>query len=87
MDIDAVYTWVNHSDPQWVEWYAKAQNDLPSPAQSHESANNIARFQSRNELLYSIRSIRKYAPWIDKIFVVTNCSLPNTVMEDAKVFQ
>ena len=85
MDIDAVYTWVNHSDPEWVEWYETAQNNLPSSAQSHESANNLARFQSRNELFYSIRSIRRYAPWIDRIFVVTNCALPNTVMEDAKV--
>jgi Stealth protein CR2, conserved region 2/Stealth protein CR3, conserved region 3 len=85
--IDAVYTWVNHCDPAWVDAYSAVQKELVGVAQSHESVNDIARFQSRDELIYSIKSVRRYAPWIDKIFVVTNCSLPIAVLEDQKVIR
>jgi len=30
-----------------------------------------------NELLYSLRSIERYAPWVRKIFIVTNGQIPN----------
>ncbi len=87
MGIDAVYTWVNHSDPAWVEAYSAVQNELLDATQSHESVNDIARFQSRDELIYSIRSVRRYAPWIENVFVVTNCALPRAVLDDKKVFR
>jgi hypothetical protein len=86
MTIDAVYTWVNHRDPAWMAAYSAVQNDAVDTTNSHESANDIARFQSRNELVYSIKSVRRFAPWIDRIFVVTNCSLPTAIVEDQKVF-
>jgi len=84
--IDAVYTWVNHCDPAWVAAYSSVQAEIAGVAQSHESVNDIARFQNRDELLYSIKSVRRYAPWIDRIFVVTNCTLPTALRGEDKIF-
>lgn len=85
MSIDAVYTWVNHQDPQWVEWHTAARAELADPTKHLPSALDSARFHNRNELQYSIRSLHKYAPWINNIFVVTNCALPEIIAKDPKV--
>ena len=66
--VDVVYTWVNNSDPEWIRMYQEACGLQASAEQSHKTANNPARFQNRNELLYSIKSIRRYAPWVRRIF-------------------
>lgn len=86
MSIDVVYTWVNHKDLEWQQKYRKALRDEVVPADAHKSIYDIARFQNRNELYYSIKSVRKYAPWVDKIFVVTNCKLPEWAEFDSGIF-
>ncbi|MEZ5567017.1 MAG: stealth conserved region 3 domain-containing protein [Halioglobus sp.] len=73
--VDAVYTWVNSDDPNWQKLYANEKDRL-SIQHAHESVDNPARFKSRNEIVYSVRSIRRYASWIDRIFIVSNCALP-----------
>jgi len=75
-EVDAVYTWVNSDDPQWQKLYAEEKDRQSSSRQVHPSVDNPARFQSRDEIVYSIRSIRSYAPWIRKIHVLSNCALP-----------
>jgi hypothetical protein len=35
------------------------------------------RFGDNNELLYSLRSLDKFAPWIRKVYIVTNGQVPN----------
>ena len=35
------------------------------------------RFADNNELKYSLRSVEKYAPWVRKIFIVTNGQIPS----------
>eukprot|EP01028_Stygiella_incarcerata_P010817 TRINITY_DN581_c0_g2_i1.p1 TRINITY_DN581_c0_g2~~TRINITY_DN581_c0_g2_i1.p1 ORF type:complete len:1327 (-),score=320.26 TRINITY_DN581_c0_g2_i1:960-4940(-) len=35
------------------------------------------RFRDNNELLFSLRSIEKHAPWVRKIFLVTNGQVPS----------
>lgn len=74
--IDAVYTWVNHGDPAWQALYGQANKDEKIAEGEHDSARNSARFYSRNELYYSIKSLKKYAPWIRTIYVVSNCERP-----------
>jgi hypothetical protein len=85
--VDVVYTWVNHDDPEWIESYHKACNDYAPDASAHISVNNPARFQSRDEIVYSIRSVRRFAAWIDRIFVVTNCALPAELIGDSGVIR
>ena len=42
----------------------------------HEEAANAARFLSRDELRYSLRSLHMYAPWVRNIFLVTDDQMP-----------
>ena len=74
--IDAVYTWVNHRDPTWQALYGQASKNEKIIEGEHDSARSGARFYSRDELYYSIKSLRKYAPWIRTIYIVSNCARP-----------
>lgn len=74
--IDIVYTWVNASDPLWQvqrAYYVKQEKGLS------RDANLSCRFRSRDELRYSLRSIRKFAPYVRKIFIVTNGQKPSWI--------
>jgi hypothetical protein len=66
--IDAVYTWVNHADVDWQEHW---QSTFP------EEAFDPDRYTSNDELRYSLRSLNKYAPWLRKIYIVSNCRQPS----------
>lgn len=71
-NIDLVYLWVDGNDPQWQAKRAVALGD----AESKSSANCEGRYANHDELLYSLRSIEKYAPWIHNIFIVTDNQTP-----------
>ena len=47
--------------------------DLGDP---HADQAAPSRFQDNNELLYSLRSVSKYAPWLRRIYLVTNGQVP-----------
>ena len=73
--IDAVYTWVDGSDRDWQR--SKAQALHLSDTDSHiQNAVDEARFADHDELRYSLRSIEQYAPWINKIWIVTAGQTP-----------
>ena len=73
MKIDIVYTWVNGQDPVWKNKKLAKLNSLGSVL---PESNNDARFMDNNELLYSLRSINMFAPWVNKIFIVTDNQIP-----------
>ena len=64
--MDAVITYVNGSDPQWQALYA-----------AHSGAEPSKRFRDWGMLPLQIRSIRKYLPFVDRIFLVV--ALPSQV--------
>ncbi|MFF8954318.1 stealth family protein [Streptomyces sp. NPDC014894] len=70
--VDAVYTWVDGQDPAWLRRRQEAQGQP-----YHEEAANTARFASRDELRYSLRSLRQNAPWIRRVFLVTDDQTPS----------
>ncbi len=72
MDIDLVYLWVDGSDP---EWQAKRSAFLGAKGEE-TSADCKGRYADNGELKYSLRSVEKYAPWIRKIFIVTDAQVP-----------
>ncbi|EMY35719.1 transferase, partial [Arthrobacter crystallopoietes BAB-32] len=72
--IDAVYTWVDDTDPEWRK--SRDQYTIDS-GRLHAESSSAARFTNRNELKYSIRSLRMFAPWIRKIFIVTAGQTPD----------
>lgn len=72
--IDAVYTWVDGADPAWRgrrQAALEAAGLNPSPADGGES-----RYSSRDELRFSLRSLAMYAPWISRIWIVTDRQRP-----------
>jgi hypothetical protein len=72
--IDVVYTWVNDQDPTW----RKLREDATGVPLKNEvdDGKSLDRFVNRDELRYSLRSVVRYAPWVRKIYVVTNCAPP-----------
>jgi len=71
-DIDLVFTWVNSDDPDWQELYAEHGPEL----EVGTDATSISRFFSRDELMYALRSWDTYAPFINKVYIVSNCAPP-----------
>ncbi|WP_246607156.1 stealth family protein [Paractinoplanes toevensis] len=73
--IDAVFTWVDGDDPDWLE-RKNATLAAIGAQQINAVAANQSRFTSRDELKYALRSIVAFAPWIRRIHVVTDDQLP-----------
>lgn len=71
IDVDLVYLWVNGNDPEWI---AKRNTYIGKPTGTQENCKG--RFVENGELKYSLRSVEKYAPWIRKIFIVTDNQVP-----------
>ncbi|MYR40628.1 UDP-N-acetylglucosamine-lysosomal-acetylglucosaminephosphotransferase [Streptomyces sp. SID5910] len=82
--IDVVYTWVDDSDPEWRASRNLARHELTGAQGTglHEQAANDARYTSRDELKYSLRSIHQYAPWVRNIFLVTAGQVPSWLNTD-----
>lgn len=74
--IDAVYTWVNHADADWQAMWCDAFPDEDFDPD---------RYTNNDELRYSLRSLHKYAPWLNKIYVVSNCNQPDWLRSDNKI--
>lgn len=73
MDIDLVYLWVCGSDPVWV---AKRDSCIGKPIEG-SSIHCAGRYNDNGELRYSLRSVEKYAPWVHRIFIVTDNQVPD----------
>ncbi|MBL1291558.1 stealth family protein [Streptomyces sp. For3] len=70
--VDAVYTWVDGADPEWIRRRATALGRTDY----HEQAISAARFTSRDELRYSLRSLHQFAPWLRTVYLVTDGQVP-----------
>lgn len=73
MRIDVVYTWVDGDDPIWR---ARKINVLQAHGKTAPAASHAARFRSAGEIRHSIASVLTYAPWVNRIFVVTDGQRP-----------
>jgi hypothetical protein len=78
--VDVVYTWVDGNDPQWQARRAAA-GDTPPELHNWEAVND-ARFMSRDELRYSLRSLHLNAPWVRDIYLVTDGQTPHWLNTD-----
>lgn len=81
--IDAVYTWCDGSDPQFRKQRQERFVQLNIPFVEDNSGE--LRFYDNNELLYSLRSLHKNAPWINRIFIVTNKQKPDWLVPHPKI--
>jgi hypothetical protein len=67
--IDAVITWVDGNDPNHQ---LKLEKALGGKVRKHIPGADVTRFGNLNELKYSLLSILTFAPFIRKIFIVTD---------------
>lgn len=82
--IDVVYTWVDDSDPVWQQARRERQQAAGDTGQDRRAAGD-ARFRNRDELRYSLRSIHAFAPWVNKIYLVTAGQRPAWLLDDDRV--
>lgn len=92
--VDVVYTWVNGEDKEWKKRKAKALGSKEStvlPVASHKN-----RFVDNNELRYSLRSLEKFCPWVNHIYIVTDRQVPQwldldnpriTIVDHTEIFR
>ena len=71
--LDVVYTWVDGADAELAARRARYLGERPGLA-SH--AANASRFTDHEELRYSLRSLRMYAPFVRHVYVVTDGQVP-----------
>ncbi|MFJ1703771.1 Stealth CR1 domain-containing protein [Kitasatospora sp. NPDC088346] len=76
--VDAVYTWVDDSDPRWRAARARraAQHPADGTRPGTGPGTEVQRFRNRDELRYSLRSLAMYAPWIRHVHLVTDGQVP-----------
>lgn len=73
MAVDAVITWVDGNDPAHrakLAAYLQSIGGRPPPAAK------AARFHDSGEIDWCVASIMRHAPWIDRIFIVTDGQVP-----------
>lgn len=69
--IDMVYLWCDGNDPKFVA----RKNELLTGKERKRTAGAV-RFWDNEELRYSLRSLEKYAPWINHVYIITDRQVP-----------
>jgi hypothetical protein len=78
--IDVVYTWVDDTDPAWLDRFTAAREH--SGLLGHDAATSN-RYVNRDELRYSLRSLHHFADFVRHIYVVTDQQVPSWLDTDA----
>lgn len=71
--IDFIVTWVNANDLEWRNEKEKWEKKL----EINNKLNGEERYRDWDFMRYWFRTVEKYAPWVNKIFFVTQGHLPN----------
>jgi len=74
-NIDFVVPWVDGDDPEWLELFNKYSPTKISA--SHDYYSSKKRYEDIGLLRYWFRCVEKNAPWVNKIFFVTNGQKPD----------
>jgi hypothetical protein len=82
-EVDAVYMWVDGNDPKIREKRLKYLGMEQKKLDVQSAAKG--RFYDNEELKYSFRSLEKYAPWIRKIFLITDAQVPKWFKDNSKI--
>lgn len=70
--IDFVVTWLDSSDPEWQKEFARYKKETTGNTDS-------ARFRNLDIFKYWFRAVETYAPWVNKVFLVTNGTFPKWI--------
>jgi len=80
-DIDIVFSWVDGNDVD----YQRERATRMLGCVVGEGDDSPARFRHIEELRYALRSVYMFAPWVRRIFVVTDSSAPRWLAEHPRV--
>lgn len=69
--IDFIVTYLDSEDTDWIK--AKAENDGSDVV---EALNSTARYRNLDNFQYWFRAVERYAPWVNKIHLVTWGHIP-----------
>jgi hypothetical protein len=78
--IDLVYTWGDWEDPIWLA--KKNAALLAAGKELPKSSTSANRWKDNDELLYSLRSAEKHAPWLNHIYIITDGTRPKWLNEN-----
>ncbi len=81
--IDVVYLWCDGNDPAFAAQKQKRMQQL-NLAWSERNHGSI-RYFDNEELRYSLRSVSKYLPWVNHIYLVTNNQKPHWLIDHPKI--
>ncbi len=74
MKVDLVYLWCDSHDEKFLK---KKEKYLKKFGKNLDiQASTSARWQDNDELKYSLRSVEKFIPWINHIYIVTDDQVP-----------
>lgn len=78
--IDFVVAWVDGSEPEWQKKYLKYRPEEVN------IMNSEIRYREYGTFKYWFRSVEKYAPWVNKIYVITDNQVPSWLnVENEKI--
>lgn len=83
MKIDVVYLWVDGASPQHLK-KRKKYAEKASLETEYNKGLADTRFNQNDELYYSIASVRKFASWVNNIYVITDSQIPDWLDEQKK---
>lgn len=72
--VDFVVTWLDSSDEEWQRQYVYYK-------EKSTGRTEPARFRNMDIFRYWFRAVEQYAPWVNKIFLVTNGTFPKWINE------
>ncbi|CAN5180629.1 stealth family protein [soil metagenome] len=80
-DIDVVFSWVDGTSSE----FQRARAQRMKTYVVGEGDDSEARYRQIDELKYALRSVRLFAPWVRRIFVVTDSPRPAWLAEHPAV--
>ena len=70
--IDFVISWVDGSDPEWLDDKERWQSESNKGVSRSEEANAECRYRADDEMLrYWFRAVEECAPWVNRVHFVT----------------
>ena len=79
--IDFVLTWVDGSDPKWLEQKRKYESLVNNSPRTDANANSDCRYRDQGMLKYWFRAVERFSPWVNRIFFVTCGQKPEWLNE------
>ena len=74
--IDFVVPWVDNNDSEWIKSY-----NYYHPG---KTISDRGRFRDWDIFRYWFRAVERYAPWVNKVYLVTNGTFPKWINPDCE---